>query len=165
MASLRRSSGAGTDEPPAKRAKCVPTPSFPGTGHIGCRCIREPSAKRLENLLAVTPPGPVDFGGRIAQLLWGVHLQYRPVVDILLLKWGSVEDHRQLKGAKRVERPEINALLRCSRSVRQGTIAAAQARMATLDEGAPEAEQKDLLELCDSLREKYPSTWECVKAC
>mmetsp|Transcript_28056 Transcript_28056/g.70996 ORF Transcript_28056/g.70996 Transcript_28056/m.70996 type:complete len:165 (-) Transcript_28056:226-720(-) len=142
-------SEAEVDGPPAKRAR---------------RCVaRESPDKKLEHLLAEFPSGPPDFGGRLAQLLWGVHLEYSTKVEYILLAM-TAEERRQHKGARRIERPEIKALLRCSRSIRQGTIAGAKVRMLTMEPGAPATEHQDFTALCDTLRERYPSTWDsCVR--
>lgn len=122
------------------------------------------AASVLEHLLTVH--GPPDFGGRIAELLWGVHFEYSaPVEYLLLLFRPSEEQRKQQLGARRVERPELHMLLRCSHAVRLGTIAAARARSCTIEPGASATERSTFDDICKSLRRKYPESWAAVRGC
>merc|ERR1719221_1356726 len=79
---------------------------------------------KLEDLLMVHPLGPPDFGGRLAEMLWGVRKVYSPPIEYLLPAFPSESRTEQLKefGVRREITPELHAILRCSRTIRLGTI-------------------------------------------
>mmetsp|Transcript_69295 Transcript_69295/g.196365 ORF Transcript_69295/g.196365 Transcript_69295/m.196365 type:complete len:185 (+) Transcript_69295:61-615(+) len=126
----------------------------------------DPSAT-LESLLKVRPAGPPDFGGRLAELLWGVHYDHSATIEYLLLSFPMSSEQRKegIIGARRVERPELHSLLRCNRSVRLGTIAAARARDRTIEPSAPPDHRTIIRDMCMSLRQKYPASWAATKGC
>lgn len=134
----------------------------------------------LEDLVIVKPWGPPDFGGKLAALLWGVRLQYSAAVEYLLLSSGSVSSAERslLPGATRIVTPDLYALLRCSRRVRLGMIAAVEARRCTIASvpqsfslGSPKAVKVDdenevlqdeletMVDICGDLRQKYAVSW------
>jgi len=118
-----------------------------------------PSPNSLEGLLFVGSPGPPDFGGCLAEFLWGVRVEYCAAIEYLLLSCRlSKEDPRKEIGVRRIERPDLHALLRCSRQVRVGTIAAARLR-GTIQDRASEEQRNVYQELYTSLRQHYPVSW------
>uniref|UniRef100_A0A7S4QRH9 Uncharacterized protein n=1 Tax=Alexandrium monilatum TaxID=311494 RepID=A0A7S4QRH9_9DINO len=120
----------------------------------------------LHCLLTVRPTGPLDFGGRLAELLWGVHFEYSAPIEYLMLCFRPSEEERKRQiGVRRIERPELHALLRCSRSVRVGTLAAAKARRRTIEPEATAPQRETSQTICDSLRQRYPKSWAAARGC
>lgn len=125
----------------------------------------------------VKPDGPPDFGGTLAAMLWGVRLQFSPCMEFLLLFGGvSAKERSLLPGAKRIVAPELYELLRCSRGVRLGTMAAVEYRRCTISHGVPrplgcgevtitdmnevvQDELEALVEMCGKFEEKYAESW------
>eukprot|EP00440_Ansanella_granifera_P057373 gb/GFBE01062191.1/.p1 GENE.gb/GFBE01062191.1/~~gb/GFBE01062191.1/.p1 ORF type:complete len:169 (+),score=18.18 gb/GFBE01062191.1/:1-507(+) len=113
---------------------------------------------KLGWLLATRHPGPPDFGGRLASMLWGVHVQYSSAVEYLALFFGGGKRPKD-SGERRIVTPELYALLRCSKAVRKGVIAAIEDRRLTVESTAPQEERENLDEMCDAMRHKYPESW------
>ncbi|CAJ1443771.1 unnamed protein product [Effrenium voratum] len=121
------------------------------------RLSQEDEAKELRRLLALDAVEALpDFGGRLASMLWDVEVQHFSKVEYIHLLFGGglPKDKR----TRKLVTPELYSLARCSRSVRRGLIAAAEARRMTIEEASTE-ERKQVDELCSALRYKYPASW------
>jgi len=113
----------------------------------------------LETVLSVGSQGPPDFGGCVAEFLWGVHIEYCAAMGYLLLSCKlSKEERRKEIGVRRVECPDLHALLRCSRQVRVDTIAATRLR-GVVHDGFSKEQHSVYQELSTSLRQRYPVSW------
>ncbi|CAJ1347970.1 unnamed protein product [Effrenium voratum] len=102
------------------------------------RLSQEDEAKELRRLLALDAVEalPEDFGGRLASMLWDVEVQHFSKVEYIHLLFGGglPKDKR----TRKLVTPELYSLARCSRSVRRGLIAAAEARRMTIEEASTE---------------------------
>jgi len=122
--------------------------------------------KTLGDLFAVLPPGPPDFGGRIAELLWGVRIEYSSAIEYLRLFMSK--DHQRMSshlGVRRIVTPELFSLLRCCRAIRLGVIAAVEARRRTIEPNASYTQRHTLIQISDTLKNKFPTSWDAVKDC
>jgi len=105
----------------------------------------------------VGPSGPPDLGGRIASLLWDVHMQYSAAVEYMLLFVKMTAAQRQgLAGARRVVAPELFSLMRCCKMIREGVIISAEMRRRTLARDSTASESLVADEICEALLKKYP---------
>lgn len=106
---------------------------------------------------------PPDFGGRVAEMLWGVRVEFSSAVEYLLLQARlSEEERQQLPGARRVASPELKVLARCSRAVRRAIVVAAATRRRTIEPSATDQQRRTCVEICDMLRNTYPQSWSYV---
>jgi len=123
----------------------------------GLHCAVEPPRSSLQCLLMVGTSGPPDLGGRIASLLWDVHMQYSAAVEYMLLfvKRTAAERH-ELAGARRVVAPELFSLMRCCKTIREGVIVSAEMHRRTLARDSPASDSQVSDEICEALLKKYP---------
>mmetsp|Transcript_36628 Transcript_36628/g.67139 ORF Transcript_36628/g.67139 Transcript_36628/m.67139 type:complete len:204 (-) Transcript_36628:192-803(-) len=105
--------------------------------------------------------GPADFGGHIAEMLWGMKTEYSlPTQYLLLFFAGSSHSSKATKrAAKRICRPDVFALMRCSRSVCIGVLGAIEVRRRTKSRDAPSPQRRVLGELCETMEQRYPQRW------
>lgn len=123
----------------------------------GLCCAVDPPRSTLQRLLMVGASGPPDLGGRIASLLWDVHLQYSAAVEYMLLFVKMTGAQRQdIAGARRVVAPELFSLMRCCKKIREGVIISAEMRRRTLAHDTPASESLVADEICEALLKKYP---------
>eukprot|EP00927_Polykrikos_kofoidii_P050094 TRINITY_DN44030_c0_g1_i1.p1 TRINITY_DN44030_c0_g1~~TRINITY_DN44030_c0_g1_i1.p1 ORF type:complete len:238 (-),score=42.27 TRINITY_DN44030_c0_g1_i1:315-956(-) len=107
--------------------------------------------------------GPPDLGGRLAELLWGVRIEFSSPIEYLLLRLRmSTEERQALPGARRVADPQLLHLARCSRAVRQSIVAAVAARRFTMEPDATENQRSAAVEMCVALRKKFPESWSRI---
>mmetsp|Transcript_156883 Transcript_156883/g.481230 ORF Transcript_156883/g.481230 Transcript_156883/m.481230 type:complete len:199 (-) Transcript_156883:237-833(-) len=165
VAEGRRRPPPGTGEEAGEAQAAAPERPLAKRARLASNAVGAASCT-LQCLLTVRPSGPLDFGGQLAELLWGVHFEYSAPIEYLLLCFRPTEEERKRQiGAKRVERPELHALLRCSRGMRIGTLAAAKARRRTIEPEASPLQREASRELCDALRQRYPVSWAAARGC
>jgi len=124
---------------------------------LGLHCAVEPPRSSLQCLLMVGTSGPPDLGGRIASLLWDVHMQYSAAVEYMLLFVKRTAAERQeLAGARRVVAPELFSLMRCCKTIREGVIVSAEMHRRTLARDSPASDSQVSDEICEALLKKYP---------
>jgi len=122
--------------------------------------------KTLGDLFAVLPPGPPDFGGRIAELLWGVRIEYSSTIEYLRLFMGNdLSKTSSHLGVRRIVTPELFSLLRCCRAVRLGIIAAVEVRRRTIEPDASNAQRHMFIQISNTLKNRFPDSWNAVKDC
>eukprot|EP00435_Cladocopium_sp_Y103_P050479 s832_g15.t1 len=122
------------------------------------RRVAEEANQQLARLLEASGPTPPDFGGRVASMLWDVEVQYFSKVEYIHLFFGLGNVPIKMR-TRRVVSPELYSLLRCSRLVRQGLIAAVEMRRLTMEPEESTDERSRVDELCSALRYKYPASW------
>mmetsp|Transcript_88493 Transcript_88493/g.247506 ORF Transcript_88493/g.247506 Transcript_88493/m.247506 type:complete len:162 (+) Transcript_88493:114-599(+) len=116
----------------------------------------------LFDLMKVRPGGPPDFGGQVLDYLWSVRHVYSAPVEYLLMRFGGACKERDMMlGVRKIVSKEFLALLRCSRSIRVGAIAAVGVGERVAD---PEARGR-LQEIGAEARERYPRSWAQATAC
>jgi len=122
---------------------------------------------QMGDLFAVFPAGPPDFGGMIAELLWGVQIQYSSAIEYLKLVMGGKQGVKQDKhcGARRIVTPELFSLLRSCTSVRRGILAAVAVRKRTIEPNASDVQRYTFIQLCDTLKERYSVSWKAITGC
>jgi len=141
-------------------AESSSTSSEPSPSSLPSEDGEEPSC--LAGLFSGGPwVGPADFGGHIAEMLWGMKIEYSmPTQYMLLFFAGSSHSSKAAKrAAKRICKPEVFALMRCSRSVCTGVLGAVEARRRTRLRDAPSPQRKVLGELCETIEQRYPQIW------
>eukprot|EP00930_Biecheleria_cincta_P037547 TRINITY_DN25790_c0_g1_i1.p1 TRINITY_DN25790_c0_g1~~TRINITY_DN25790_c0_g1_i1.p1 ORF type:complete len:183 (+),score=23.65 TRINITY_DN25790_c0_g1_i1:94-642(+) len=116
----------------------------------------------LQNLFTVGYPGPPDFAGHLASMLWGVKVHYSSSVEYIRLFFGAGSLLSEDAGARRLVTPELFSLLRCSRTVRLGVISAVETRRKMTELDPSTSEHKTMEAICDCLRQKYPKSWEAL---
>mmetsp|Transcript_119262 Transcript_119262/g.344969 ORF Transcript_119262/g.344969 Transcript_119262/m.344969 type:complete len:170 (+) Transcript_119262:84-593(+) len=120
------------------------------------------AALELTHFLEVHPKGPLDFGARLLEYVWSFRLVYSAPIEFLMLLYsqGGPEECKQQNLARKVVAPEFAAVLRCSRSIRVGVIAAIQAR----DLMAESDPCGRLQEMSVEAKERYPRSWAKARA-
>jgi hypothetical protein len=94
-------------------------------------------------------------------MLWDIRLEFSAAVEYLLMcvKMTPAE-RRALPGVRRVASPELFALMRCCKTIREGVICSAEVFRETRPPSTPPAEIQAAEDICEALRKKYPVSWE-----